>query len=720
MELVSVNSLQNNQQLERLPPLPGQIDKSRELGGRYTLANNAITHSVPPIGAIKSNGEHQSGVIDTWPAHSTNQRPSNMQLSLNKFNNLVLTNANSEGKPDNAPKPKFLENLEKFVHRELKALGCAHGHGTNEVRLQAYREAFEYLLEEFKTYKPILSMIKNEYEMMLSLQREKIRELEPLKQMLVTLADQCDYKLMQYREEEKNDIKQLKEDKKRQMDKILELKNGNHTLQVQVEKLQSEVSKEHERFRNEQDKRKLLILDLNDLRFQQEEAKLAEMKREKKRMAQGIPEEEESEEDPVTLKIALRVCRQNLNDAMVKLTKMEADYGDVVPRRDYEQLKTLYEALQENHSTMEAEFTQNKNDLAAIEKKAEVIGGRNTDVERQLEEYRRDCTPRPDWERCTSLIDAEKWNNLIVDKTSVQILEHFVYELGGKKDGNGPKMTEYHTAMGLEMEVPAHLRTDGSRGQVKKISLSKRDMCLIVKDFWKQREGQTGDISDFLIKFLRKRYNTDMQAFEYSYAMHEALDSGKLDNEMLSQFSAILSGKLDEDAFYNEQKVFKKLLETLKEAQKAEKFENDTVSREGFGEALKSLFKYVSKSKPDYKEVLMKAVDEELAGIEATSPDRIDYKLLFIEDFKDKHGHFINALRAYTREERQLFSTKMKEHAGMKNELTLNDLKLAANQEQVPIKDVDGLIGWIFQSEKTVDGETFSKRIESCGYYPSL
>jgi hypothetical protein len=265
MELVSANN-SSNMQIARLPPLPGQVERSREVGGRYTLANSSIAHAVPPRGAIQASIEYQSGVIDTWPAHSTSQRPGGMQLSINKFNNLVVTNANAEASGDSSAKPKFLENLEKFVQRELKALGCAHGHGTSEIRLQAYREAFEYLLEEFKTYKPILSMIKNEYEMMLAMQREKIRELEPLKQMLVTLADQCDYKLMQYREEEKNEIKQLREEKKRMLDEILDLKNGNQTLQVQVEKLQLEMSKEHEKFRNEQDKRKLLILDLNDLR----------------------------------------------------------------------------------------------------------------------------------------------------------------------------------------------------------------------------------------------------------------------------------------------------------------------------------------------------------------------------------------------------------------------------------------------------------------------
>lgn len=142
---------------------------------------------------------------------------------------------------------------------------------------------------------------------MLAAQREKIRELEPLKQMLVTLADQCDHKLMQFREEEKVEIKNLKEEKKMLQDLVMELKNNRHMLEIQVDKLKNELAFEHEKFRNEQDKRKLLIVDLNDLRFQQEEVKLNELKKEKKRQAEGnAPVEEETEDDPVTLKIALR------------------------------------------------------------------------------------------------------------------------------------------------------------------------------------------------------------------------------------------------------------------------------------------------------------------------------------------------------------------------------------------------------------------------------
>ena len=44
----------------------------------------------------------QTGVIDSWPAH--NSRPSNMQLALNKNNNLIISNLMAEGKPDITPK----------------------------------------------------------------------------------------------------------------------------------------------------------------------------------------------------------------------------------------------------------------------------------------------------------------------------------------------------------------------------------------------------------------------------------------------------------------------------------------------------------------------------------------------------------------------------------------------------------------------------------------
>jgi len=124
------------------------------------------------------------------------------------------------------------------------------------------------------------------------------------------------------------------------------------------------LSLEHERFRNEQDKKKLLIIDLNDLRFQQEEAKLAELKREKKRNPDGslISTEEDDQDDPVTLKIALRTCRRDLTEAQKRLTKIEADYSLVVPLRDFEALEKKCKGLESRNESLENDLKTLKNE----------------------------------------------------------------------------------------------------------------------------------------------------------------------------------------------------------------------------------------------------------------------------------------------------------------------------------------------------------------------
>lgn len=55
--------------------------------------------------------------------------------------------------------------------------------------------------------------------------------------MLVTLADQCDHKLMQYREEEKEELKLIREEKKRLLETISGLQNDKQTLLVQLDKV---------------------------------------------------------------------------------------------------------------------------------------------------------------------------------------------------------------------------------------------------------------------------------------------------------------------------------------------------------------------------------------------------------------------------------------------------------------------------------------------------
>jgi predicted transcriptional regulator len=90
----------------------------------------------------------------------------------------------------------------------------------------------------------------------------------------------------------------LKNENKALRKKIEDINRDQVALHVQVERLQDELAAEYLRYRDECDARKLLIADINDLRFQQEESREA---------AKQFQDDGETErDDPHMLKIALK------------------------------------------------------------------------------------------------------------------------------------------------------------------------------------------------------------------------------------------------------------------------------------------------------------------------------------------------------------------------------------------------------------------------------
>jgi hypothetical protein len=51
-----------------------------------------------------------------------------------------------------------------------------------------------------------------------------------------------------------------------------------------------------------------------------------------------------------------RVCRQNLTDAMKRITQMEADYNDVIPRRDFEALDAKFKKIEAKYGNLKTEM----------------------------------------------------------------------------------------------------------------------------------------------------------------------------------------------------------------------------------------------------------------------------------------------------------------------------------------------------------------------------
>jgi len=86
----------------------------------------------------------------------------------------------------------------------------------------------------------------------------------------------------------------MKQENKNLYKKIEDMHNNQRDLLTQVSKLQDELANQYKLYRDERDARKLLQSDINDLRYQQEDYQMSQK------------QENEEEDDPVMIKIALK------------------------------------------------------------------------------------------------------------------------------------------------------------------------------------------------------------------------------------------------------------------------------------------------------------------------------------------------------------------------------------------------------------------------------
>ena len=57
------------------------------------------------------------------------------------------------------------------------------------------------------------------------------------------------------------------------------------------------------------------------------------------------------------------MCRLNLNDAMKRLTKLETDYGDVIPRREFLELETKHNKLVIDHEVLDKDASKMRHEF---------------------------------------------------------------------------------------------------------------------------------------------------------------------------------------------------------------------------------------------------------------------------------------------------------------------------------------------------------------------
>ncbi|CAF2802402.1 unnamed protein product [Rotaria sp. Silwood2] len=685
--------------VHRLPPIRSSdlISKSDETPV-YTVHNTR--YALPASNIIRGISDQQSGEIDSWPANASGGSGAFRSLALTNQGRLVSMGTNLRGKMDTAPKPKFLAIIEDYLYTELKALGVEES-TANESRLQVFREVFSAIIDDFKTYKPLLSAIKNEYEIMLTHLNDKVKELEPLRQQLVLLSEQCDKKLMQYRKEEREEILLLKEEKRRLQQSIRQLTNQNQNLETNIQRLQEEVSNQYQLYRKELDARKLLINDANDLRNQQE--KRADEK-------EGLDEQGMKKEDPIMMRIALKQARKDLNGALAKITHMEANYNDVVPRRDFialeaksnehlERIKELQTTNDNQSQAIEHFRTQNENlkeDIQRLQREKDELNIKNENIHDEM-------TPRPSWHLAGEVIDggAERWQNVSTNKTSQERLVILLNEFtGGGNDDDGTGNQSQSSAVpdqlsprGEGEQVPFHLR---SSRPVKNRRLTRRDVAVLVQDIWTERrisdkqDGRTKSLSEFIYEFFRNRYGNHNTAVEMGYNLDYACKRFK-HNDNCQLFYHILSGEADEDIYHYTKNLIEQLAERI--IKESETYPNGSVTTEKFQNMLT---KYLpNKSANDISELVAAAEKEQ------PHEEQISLAKLFSVDDEDNYGEFIRVLKRQLNEDKQSYIHDVVEKIENLSSVNAKDLEqtLRAINPHIQSNELAHVVQWTFEAK---------------------
>ncbi|XP_022535430.2 translin-associated factor X-interacting protein 1 [Astyanax mexicanus] len=621
-----------------LPPLPAP---------ERTFPGKGVQWQVKPVSVlVRSKDADKPGYLSTWPAHASSQTVQ-QKYPLSGLNRHHGCSDEFGGR---ATKPRFLEQLQSYLKRELTALDTLSPK-LQERKLQVYQEVFDSLIEEFTTYKPLLSTIKNEYDITLAYLQEQIRELKPLRSQLVLLSEQCDKKVLELRKNERAEIRALKQERQHFQQVIEGMREQQRALETQVYHLQEELAAQYLQYRDECDARKLLIAKISSMSYNTEEE------------PDGDYNEVQSE-DPVTVKLALKVCREDLTRAQVELNRLHAEYGEVVPHRDWENLDHMYKENLLQLETLQSDFNQMKSEYDILLDEHRKVSLQKDNLQRELDVFQEASTPRPHWEQCADVLGGrERWSEIFEGQSSKKRLEVLLEELNSM----GMEQKDFFPGMGTSSNVPIYLRYEG---QLKNLRLNKADVVRIIKDIWREKAFEdekrenSSDLKEFLHQYMQRQYGG--QAGEWIYSLMHCINCN-LKDDFISLFYDILTDKVHESLYHSQTQMLSHLLKVFVQSDSTE---SGLFTASEFSEALRKAFPL--KGDQDLEE-LIAAAQSELE----TSEGSIAYQRLYTEDTDGKHGHFLGIVKRQATTERHQYINQLRTQLEGKEEVSVEDLTSA-------------------------------------------
>ncbi|TPX62288.1 hypothetical protein PhCBS80983_g00512 [Powellomyces hirtus] len=464
--------------------------------------------------------------------------------------------------PGDKTRPRFLLDILHYLKAEIKRLGADGAQPGDARRLQVYREVFDRFIGEFKTYEPLLSDVKREYELALESLQTQLNALYPSVSQLAVQKHAA-----------AQTLDAVKENAKRAIEAQMQ---ANHDLQRKCTLIDAEL----ESLRHQHSK---VTVELQRRDARSEEyvsSKVAEIRSEMHTLERNYQEELRVKD--VTIAELQRGLRKVHEEKAAKTAAMEA------LERTFSGAVTQAE-LQAVINDLSAEKKENFELRLQVE--LEAAAKRRVEEELKVTQHalkREQDDKYPDWEyvesRCPTGI--HQWEVMCKDKdyndSIVLLIREVIRAHAAKGSSRGADTSQmgytdteprFFVGLGMSATVPKHLRY---KGKIRNRQISRKNLCLLIRDIWtakavhdstegaKAKRGfQRSTLADFLYAYLKKRFGTQEIIAEFGYNIHEACKKHQFQSVECLLFFNILTDSLDEQVYHHQSHMIERLKNVL-------------------------------------------------------------------------------------------------------------------------------------------------------------
>lgn len=201
--------------------------------------------SVPDLNGVIPSQHSSFSLVDSASSPSRMTSPRKRQVQARHKARVI---------EESKLQPMLVQELHSFLLNELKqiedgsdqdnAFSTEDRREPSQLRrLQVFRALFQRIIEAFSVYAPLLALIRDEYENVISLLRSRSEQLPRLRAQLQTLETQCLHEISMHSLEERARVLALKKQLKHTQGRLTACAATNASLREQIEGLQRELAR---------------------------------------------------------------------------------------------------------------------------------------------------------------------------------------------------------------------------------------------------------------------------------------------------------------------------------------------------------------------------------------------------------------------------------------------------------------------------------------------